>query len=275
MAKLVFDETGLLPHVNRRRHAARRTSRGCAPSRCRRASCWRPPPSGCRSAAARTSARPTSCPRVRLATIAAAGEAARAVHHRHPDRHRRDAAGAHRGAAGAARPARAPRPPAGDHRPEFPRQARHAHGAASRAVARRPSVDHRGRAHPVRRRDEHPGAAQSRRRRTAAPDRRRHQRLGRRLAGDARSRQSGSAVAGARAPRRRDRATPARCWSSGWRSIRPMRARRRAGSTPALRPRVLRHGGRRRLRARRRLDAGRRPLRRRRCPALRSAPPDA
>ena len=59
----------------------------------------------------------------------------------------------------------------------------------------RASLDHRGRAPAVRAGDEHPGAAQSRRRRARAADRRRHQRLGRRLAGDAGSRQSGSAVA--------------------------------------------------------------------------------
>ena len=51
------------------------------------------------SAAARTSARPTSCrpcgsPRWRPPARA------RALHHRHPDRHRRDAGRAHRGAAG-------------------------------------------------------------------------------------------------------------------------------------------------------------------------------
>ena len=40
---------------------------------------------------------------------------------------------AHRGAAGAARPARALRPHPGNHHPEFPRQARHAHGGRARA----------------------------------------------------------------------------------------------------------------------------------------------
>ncbi len=46
---------------------------------------------------------PDKMPAVRLATIAAAGEARGAVHLGHPDRHRRDPARAHRGALGAAR----------------------------------------------------------------------------------------------------------------------------------------------------------------------------
>ena len=49
---------------------------------------------------------PDKEPAVRLAVIRAAGEAADSVHVRHPDRHRRDAARAHRGAVAAARPAR-------------------------------------------------------------------------------------------------------------------------------------------------------------------------
>ena len=53
-------------------------------------------------------------------------------------------------------------------------------------------------------RDEHPGAAQSQPGTDRRLDRRRHQRLGRRLAGDARSRQSRSAVAGDRAIARGD-----------------------------------------------------------------------
>ncbi len=48
---------------------------------------------------------PDKLPAVRLATIAAAGEASGAVHLRHPDRHRRDPQRADRGAARIARPA--------------------------------------------------------------------------------------------------------------------------------------------------------------------------
>ena len=72
---------------------------------------------------------------------------------------------------------------------------------------------------------------------------RRHQRLGRRVAGDARPRQSGAAVAGARraraqrTARRRQGAGRAACDLSGLR-----RRSRSAGSMPALRPRVLRAG---------------------------------
>ena len=85
---------------------------------------------------------------------------ARALHHRHPDRHRRDAGRAHRGAARDPRHARAPRPHPGDHRPELPRQARHAHGRRRRALARGPGLDHRRGAPDPRAGHEHPGAAQ-------------------------------------------------------------------------------------------------------------------
>ena len=62
-------------------------------------------------------------------------------------------------------------------------------------VPRGAAVDHRGRAPDSRRRHEHPGAAESQCGRQQLAPRRRHQRLGRRVAGDARSRQSRSAVA--------------------------------------------------------------------------------
>ncbi len=71
------------------------------------------------------------------------GRGGGAVHHRHPDRHRRDPARAHRVAAGVARAARPLRAPAGDHHPEFPGQARDPHGAGPRARPRRASVDDR------------------------------------------------------------------------------------------------------------------------------------
>ena len=70
----------------------------------------------------------------------------------------------------------------------------------ARARPRRPSVDDRGRPADLRAGHEHPGAAQSEPRRARGDDRGRHQRLGRRLAGHARPRQSGGAVAGARPP---------------------------------------------------------------------------
>ena len=73
---------------------------------------------------------------------------------------------------------------------------------APAGIARRAPVDDRGGAAAVSAGDEHPGAAEPERRRAAAARRRRHQRLGRRVAGDAGSRQPGSALAapaGARA----------------------------------------------------------------------------
>ena len=142
----------------------------------------------------RISARPTRRRRCGLRPSRAAGEAARAVHHAASS-----SASARRGASASRRCWRcaictALRPSPGNHHPEFPRQARHADGAR-RPSRRSPSMlwtiaaarlifgpD-----------DEHPGAAQSRRRRARRADRRRHQRLGRRFAGDARSRQSRSA----------------------------------------------------------------------------------
>ena len=86
---------------------------------------------------------------------------------------------------------------------------------------------------------------------------RRHQRLGRRVAGDAGSRQSRGAVAGDRGACASARPTPASCWCSGCRSIRPTsRDPRRwlgAGDRHAGAPLERRRG----LGARRRLGAGR------------------
>ena len=191
-------------------------------SRCRRASCWRRAPSGCRGAAARISARPTSMPARAARDDRGGRRSARAVHLRHPDRHRRNARGAHRGAAGAARPARALRPHAGNHHPEFPRQAR-TRGWRS---APEPALDEHLWTIAVARMlfgagDEHPGAAQSR---AGA--------LQRLIAAGINDWGGVSPVTpdhvNPEAPwpqldaaRARDRATPARCWSSGSRSIRP------------------------------------------------------
>ena len=120
----------------------------------------------------------------------------RSIHDRHSDRHRRDTRRTHRGAARAARPQRSLRPHSGNHHSEFPAEARHAHGAMrprhrstsicwTIAIARllfEPAMNIQ--APP----NLSPGIARAARRR-------RHQRLGRRVAGHARSRQSGSAVA--------------------------------------------------------------------------------
>ena len=180
-----------------------------------------------------------------------AGEARGAVHLRHPHRHRRDAARAHRGAAGAARSARAPRShPGGDH-PEFPRQAR------TRAWRRRRSR----RSTTISGRSRSRGSSSAPTMNIQAPPnlspgaldragRRRHQRLGRRVAGDARPRQSRSAVAASRRARAGDQRRPARRWSSGSRSIPP---------TPATPKRwldaTLRDGGAAARRCRRALRA--------------------
>ncbi len=78
------------------------------------------------------------------------------------------------------------------------------------AGARGASVDGGNRADPARRGVEHPGAAESELRGLSAAARRRHQRLGRDLAGDGRPREPGGAVAGGRpAPCCHRRAWPA------------------------------------------------------------------
>ena len=157
-----------------------------------------------------------------------------------------------------ARGARAPRPHPGDHRPELPRQAGHAHGRPPGAVARRAPLDDRGGARPARPAMEHPGAAEPQPRRLPAPARGRHQRLGRRVAGDARPRQPRGAVAAARAARARRRGAAA-CELAPRLAVYPRVARPRAGCDAAVRPRVLR--ARRRARARARGRAGRRARR--------------
>ena len=81
---------------------------------------------------------------------------------------------------------RAPRPPAGSHRPELPRQAGHQDGAARRADATDDLLrDHRRGADHPRRRGLGAGAAQPQRRPAGRAARRRHRRLGRDLAGHA------------------------------------------------------------------------------------------
>ena len=172
----------------------------------------------------------------------ARGRARDPVHERDPHRHRRDARGADRRAARPAGARRGARARPGGHRPELPREARHAHGLAPRAVARRPPLDDRGRADPARPDVARAGAAEPRLRRLPAPARRRHRRLGRRLAGDDRPRQPRGAVAGDRAARggdalaagsssrRGSRSTPSTSPSSSAGSI--PRSRRTSGAPP-------------------------------------------
>ena len=74
-ARLVYEETGLLPHVNPGLLMPRPISRHCARCRSRKGSCWKARPSVCASAADRITARLTRSPAARLATIRLAGEA--------------------------------------------------------------------------------------------------------------------------------------------------------------------------------------------------------
>ena len=156
---------------------------------------------------ARTSARPTSCPTVRLDAIDRAGRLAIPytsgilIGIGETRRERVEALLALRDLH------RAPRAPAGDHRPELPRQGRHEDGRGARADARRPPLDDRRRAPAAAARRRGPGAAEPRARRVPAPARGRHRRLRRRLARDARPRQPrgarGPSARGSRRPRPR------------------------------------------------------------------------
>ena len=203
------------------------------------------------------------------------GRARDPVHERDPHRDRRDARGADRRPPrpeGARRGARAP---PGGHRPELPREARDADGLARGAVARRPPLDDRGRAHPARPGVARAGAAESRLRRLPASPRRRHRRLGRRLAGDDRPREPGGALARARAARRGDALARARARAAVARLSRVRRrAVARSGRAAVRAPSVRRDGprARRRVGARRaRRRAVRRPPRRASARAQRSA----
>ena len=113
-------------------------------------------------------------------------------------------------------------------------------------------------------------------RRLSAADRGRHQRLGRRLAGHARPRQSGSAVAGDRRARARDRGGRQGAGRAAADLSGVCARRADAGSTPAVRTRGARASSDAEgLRARRRLGAGRGPIaprRRRRCAARGAIP---
>src|ERR1700688_4232096 len=117
------------------------------------------------------------------------------VHDRHPDRHRRDTRRADRRAGGDSGSARRPWKYPGSHRSELPGQARHQARQFRGTRSRRPAVDHRDGASDSRARHEYPGAAKSVARSLSKADRRGAQRLGRHLAGHARSREPRSAVA--------------------------------------------------------------------------------
>ena len=116
---------------------------------------------------------PDKLPAVRLETIASGRRTGGAVHHRHPDRHRRNPGGTAGCAGGDPRPARAVRPHPGSDRAEFPRQAGHQAGERRRARSRRSAVDHRRRAADPAGGRACPGAAQSVARRLPEADRRR------------------------------------------------------------------------------------------------------
>ena len=145
VAKLVLEETGLLPHLNpgvmsRDELVALRPVSASMGIMLETAS----ERLSAKGGAALGLAGQGACPPPR--DDRPGRRAADPVHERDPDRDRRDAGGADRGARGSARAARAARPPAGGDRAELPRQAGHADGGASRAEPRRAPLDDRGRA---------------------------------------------------------------------------------------------------------------------------------
>ena len=145
---------------------------------------------------------------------------------------------------------------------------------ADGAGLRRPAVDG-GRGAPAAGAGRQPaGAAQSDARQLRAADRRRHQRLGRHLAGHHRPREPGSALAGDHGTRPSAPPAPARCWSTACPSIPPTLWRRTNGwrrrSPPACGARSMRTAWRARI-------AGRpasRPSRRIAAPRLGSPDPE-
>ena len=173
------------------------------------------------------------------------------------DRHRRDARRAHRCAARAARSQRSLRPHSGDHRPELPAEARNADGRRRRRPRSTsicgPSRSHGSLFDPAMNIQAPPNLSPGSLRQLR---RRGHQRLGRRVAGDARPRQSGSALAAARHAGARDRRRPARNSSSVWPSIRPMCAQLERWVDPGLRTAAPAAHRQRWLSAHRQLVAG-------------------
>ena len=149
-ARLVLDETGLLPHLNpgvmtrAELEALRPVSASMGimlETTAERLGAKGGPhwasPDKFPLAASRRSASRASCD---------------PVHERDPHRDRRDAGGADRRAPRAEGARRGARARAGGHRPELPREARDADGRAPGAVARRAPLDDRRRADPARRR---------------------------------------------------------------------------------------------------------------------------
>ncbi len=100
------------------------------------------------------------------------------------------------------RPAPPLRPHPGSDRAELPRQGRHQDGRRRGAGLRRPAVDGGGGAPAAGAGCQPASATQSHARQLRAADRRRHQRLGRHLAGHHRPREPGSALAGDHGTRR-------------------------------------------------------------------------
>ena len=253
-ARLVLEETGLLPHLNPGVMAEEDAAGAARGERLagRDARDALGPALGARRSALRLA---------RQAACAAAGDdrgrgpGTRAVHDRDPDRDRRDARGADRLAARDPRAGRALRSRAGGDRPELPRQARDADGRRAGAAARGAALDVRGRACPPRVGLEHPGAAEPELRRVPAAARGWHRRLGRGLARHRRPRQPGGAVAraGAAAPGNRGSGPRARAAAADLPALRGRARRlgRRVGR--AVRPSPVRRGG---ARARGRLVAG-------------------
>ncbi len=141
---------------------------------------------------------PDKEPAVRLRTLTDAGRVGRAVHHRDPDRDRREPDRARRvdlrdpvrGAGARAHP--------GDDRPELPGQAGHRDAQRPGRRPGGPGRDDRGGPAGARPEDAAAGAAEPGRGGVRADAAGRHRRLGRGLPGHRRPRQPGTAVAGDR-----------------------------------------------------------------------------
>ena len=208
VARLVLDETGLLPHANAGAltQAELERLRPVSPSQgmmIETLAARLGEPGGPHHGA------PDKTPERRLATLEAAGRARVPVHHRDPRRHRRDARRTARRARGDRRVAPPPRARAGGHRPELPAQA----GTAMHKAPACPPDEFLwsiAAARIVLARRRAPAGAAEPERRPRAVARGRHRRLGRRLPGHPRPREPRAAVARARhacAPRPKRPAT--------------------------------------------------------------------
>ncbi len=185
---------------------------------------------------------PDKDPDLRLARDRGRRARARAVHHRHPGRHRRDAARPRRVARRAPRRAGAPRRDGVGHVQEVivqnfrakPRTAMQSAPDASRARVRR-----RGRRRPARDgpAHAHPGAAEPLGPRGVRAARaRRRRRLGRGLAAHGRPRQPRAPLAAPVRPRRAHRRARVRAARAADRAARVRRRTPRRWIDPALRP---------------------------------------